>query len=47
MKSNKKEMLAPTEQHLLKISENVEGISDVNTWLSDRAVLCSLKLYPK
>lgn len=47
MKSNKREMLAPAEQHLLEISENVERISAINTWLSDLAVLCSLKLYPK
>lgn len=47
MKSNKREVLAPEEQHLLEISENVERISDKNTWLSDLAVLCSLNLYPK
>lgn len=47
MKSNKREMLAPAEQHLLEIGANVERISDINTWLSDLAVLCSLKLYPK
>lgn len=27
MKSNKREMLAPTEQHLLEISENVELVT--------------------
>lgn len=42
MKSNKRAMLAPAEQHLLEIRENVERISDINTWLSDLAVLCSL-----
>lgn len=47
MKSNKREMLAPAEQHLLEIGANVERISGINTWLSDLAVLYSLKFYPQ